>query len=346
MRHPLRHFMLRTAALTAGVIALLAVAYVATDPLKTLYWYPQYNADREEINAGVVTLANYDHYAPEERFDALIIGSSLSQYCYIADWREMLGADAFRSAYHLSSSSQTVFTANRFLAHALQRGDTLRHILVAFDVYALSDSTALFHEYYDTDPPGLHTGLRRVAIHMFHGSYAMTKGALTGWAARALTGRFPEQETGYPRSFEPVDYDPRHNEIYWTKTEAWLDTVDYATLARVGVREERARRRRLHTEHDMLGPDNGHVVAELHQLRRLLDLSGAQWKVVIMPNMTGTMLTQSDDSVLRQALGSGYCRMDTAVTELLRNPRNLLDGAHPRPAVMREILRRVYSQGQ
>lgn len=343
MRHPLRHFILRTLVFAAAFAAILAAAYLLTDPLKTLRWYPEYYADREQVNAGVVTLANFDHYAPEERFDALILGNSLSQYCYIADWREAIGGEPFRSAYHLASSSQTVPTTRRFLRHALERGDTVRQILIAFDVYALSDSTAGLHEYYDTDPPALFRGPMRLAAHAFHGAHAMSRGVLAGWAARALTGRFPDQGHNYPRWLQNVDYDPRHNEIYWTETEAWLDTASFQAVAGgQDGRLARASGRRNHPAQEMLSVENARVVADLNAIRALLDASGADWRLVILPNSDGALVAAADDSTLRAIFGAGYVNMDTAAEAERRDPRNFLDLGHPRPRVMRKILRQAY----
>lgn len=333
---------MRTLAIAALFIVILSAVYIATDPLKTLRWYPEYNADREQINAGVVTLANYDHYAPEERYDALILGNSLSQYCYIDDWRGILGAGSFRAAYHLSSSSQSIFTTNRFLEHAITRGDTLRQILVAFDPYALSDSTAWISEYYDTDPPGLHSGVMKGLLHIYHGSHAMTAGVLKGAAIRALTGRFADDERDYPRWRQNVNYDPRRNEIYWTETEAWLDTADYNSVAQADGRLNHILRRRYHTDKNLLDDNHADVLAEVYRLRDLLDASGAEWRVVIMPNMVGTRLTAHDDSVLHSVFGAGYSNMDTAANAERSDPRAFLDPGHPRPAVMRKIMREAY----
>ncbi len=342
MRSPLARFIARTAIYLGGFAAILALFYIVADPLKTLRWYPRYNTDREQINAGVVTLANFDHYNATERYNFFIIGNSLSQYCHIEDWRLFIGDNA--RPYHLSSSSQSVFTTRRFLQHAADKADTVRHVLIAVDIYSLSDSTAGLADYYDTDPPGLFPPLMKLPAHVFYATHALNRSVLFGWAVRMVTGHFPKQENAYPRWRQDVAYNAHLNEISWPETEAWLDTATYAEVARFEQRGERLAAYRYHVESDMLGPGKENVENELRQIRAILDSTGADWRFVILPSSTGAVVSAHDDSVLRQIYGQRYHDMSTAASSARSNPRNFLDPGHPRPAIFREIMRQVYDR--
>lgn len=329
--------MLRAGAYALGFLAAVAVFYIWADPLKTLRSYPEYYADREQVNAGVVTLANFERHNARERYDSFIIGNSLSQYCYVADWLPLLPPGA--RPYHLSSSSQTVFTTRRFLEYAASRADTVRNVLIAFDVYALSDTTAGFHEYYDTDPPELFPPLLRLPAHLFHASHALNGGVLFGWAVRELTGRFPAQPHGYPRGLRDVEYGPVRNEIYWRDTEAWLDSAGADSVALLDGRGRLFPHRRYHVWSEGISP---RVERELHALRASLDRTGADWRLVIVPCSSYAVPSARDDSIMRAVFGSRYYDASTALTDSRADMRSYLDAGHPRPRIFREIMRLAY----
>lgn len=336
-RRPIIRFIARTAAYALGFLAAVTVFYIWADPLKTLRSYPEYYADREQVNAGVVTLANFDRHNASERYDSFIIGNSLSQYCYVDDWLPLLPPGA--RPYHLSSSSQTVFTTRRFLEYAVERTDTVRDVLIALDVYALSDTTAGFHEYYDTDPPALFPPLLRLPAHVFHATHALNGSVLFGWAVRELTGRFPAQPHGYPRGLRDVEYDPVRNEIYWRQTERWLDTAPADSVAMLDRRGSFFPRRRYHVWNEGISP---RVERELRELRTTLDHSGADWRFVLVPCTSYAVPSVRDDSLMREIFGPRYYNASTALTAERDDQRSYLDAGHPRPRIFREIMRMAY----
>ena len=82
----------------------------------------------------------------------------------------------------------------------------------------------------------------------------------------------------------------------------------------------------------------------LRDIRKVLDRKGADWRVIIHPLYDQIIFNRDDLNLLQEIFGADRVYDFSGNPEFTNDPTHYIDSSHFKPAIGKEVLRRVYAR--
>jgi len=296
----MRRFVLRTLLALAPVLVAVAV-YVVKDPFHVVHPYSGHAYTPGDtlaltVNTGYVTVESYKYYNANQHYDSFIMGSSLSGYYRIDDWRHHLPAGAH--ACHFNASRETLQGILNKLRYLTSHGATIRHTLIVMEDEMLKrnplDDDILYVQHPQTT-----SGVSWWKFHqLYFNAWRRPAIALYTLFPSLMTQRVLQQ--GYATTDIPNRIEP-YNESYY----GWADSLIAVNPEAFYTPQHLAKYQlpdKLMPCPDKITPT---VEQRLHDIAAVLHEQGTDYQIIIPPHYGYEPVSDNDLLVLRQIFGSG-----------------------------------------
>lgn len=332
----LKEFILKTLAFALPPLACLAALYVCGDPFKVLRSPADFFADGLSVNKGVVTANTFERNNPSHHYDSFIVGSSIACYYRLDDWCRLLPPGA--KPFHFDTSNQSVATMRRCIDFLAQNADSLGNVLIVLDPFILrlpEEQTSMVY----LDPPQI----RSEWYYPAHFHYKMMRHFMN---AKYLLSYVPWLFTGDRHNYtdtpifepQPIVWGSNRNE---EKIPAWDDSIASTPGQFYAGRAIMVSDADFHTAAKPLVIPA--VEAHFRAIAAALAERGANYRLVMGPNLRHEVLCAEDDSLMREIFGKRFHNLGRDFLNETADRTNFYDNTHYRHTLSRRIMEKVYS---
>ncbi len=313
--------------------ALVAGAYLASDPFKVLYHYEAFGSHNPvSINVDWLSTETYLRHREERKWDAFLFGSSRTLAFRSEDWTPYLeGARTFR----FNANRESLFGVHRKIRLIDELGDPIRHALLLVDADLLARTRDSSGHLYVKHPRL--SGRSRIDFQMiffqawfqdfFFGRYLDWRlfGTFRPWMARTI-------------NLNRMEIDPLHNDVFLRDQDERLAADEDGYYAQRKGEFARARA----TAREDAPVIGAAQQALLEEIAAIFRRHGTRAEIVVSPNYAWPPLHPADRAVLEDLFGAGHVHDYSGKNDITRDERNYYERIHFRPHVGRRILREIY----
>jgi hypothetical protein len=332
MLSDIRRLLGRILILSAPLI-LVTIAYVALDPFRIIYAYPDYY-DRNYplvLNRDFVSTQLYLNHPDRAKIDSFIFGSSHSLAFRADDWRSFVGA---RYAFHYDAFAESLYGIERKVRFLEREGAHIRHALVVLDSDVLAVTANSPGHIFIKDPRV--SGESRLA---FHGEF-LKAFAFPSFLLSYLRYRISGRPLMDKISMEaPGSATKDTNDLEWTERDAEIRRDAPAFFARLLPKMPKR---------DASPLPRTAVIGEaqermLREIRRIFDKDKTDYRIVASPSWRQRALNPADVEKLRRIFGGENVFDFSGPSAASSDIRNFYDiSEHFRPVVGHAIMEEIY----
>lgn len=330
-----RRFILKTIICWLLPTAVLAAIYLAADPMLVLRWHEDMIPDGFIPNKGNVTVKQFEHNVADKKYDSFIIGTSVTIYYSVADWKKYLPDGA--SPYHFDSSAMSGGQMLKSVKYLSERA-TMKNVLFVSEVTTLADDHE-GGEYVFATPPELEDNLLKgLATHFDFFCHWYSRGNLNGFVADRLLGTKAVGVNRYPADHR-LAYVSDINEETMPRVDAMLDS-----LSKAFEKEHPGWPQSLSdSTYTVMPPVIGSRLAgNYREIARILEEKGTDYRFVLAPDRYRRRLNPADSALLTDIFGPHFVDVSRELEWLTCNPYLFYDNVHHRPEMAEIVLERVY----
>lgn len=326
-------FLLKVLAFAALPLLPPLLLYCVGDPFKVLRGRDDYFADGLSVNKGVVTLAAFERGYGRHRYNAFIIGSSLSCYYAVEDWLEHLPAGA--RGFHFDTSQQSIRTMRRLVDYLEHSGADVEHALLVLDPFIFRIDPRHDAMVY-LDPPQIREAWYAPVFHTRMFANFLNMKYMTSYVPWALTGRKKHYSEVLIFEPQPIVWNARTNEESIPQWDSLISSnpADFYAMHKIDPLPAHYSDRG-----PLITPD---IEEDLRVVAATFRRLGTDYKVVVGPNRRLEVLGPVDEALMQEIFGNKFVNLGRCFSNELRDERNFYDNTHYRRPLARKIMERVY----
>lgn len=312
-------------------------AYVILDPYKVLREYDDYFSDGLGVNKGVVTLHSFNAYNDSLQYNSFIIGSSLTCYFEISEWKKYLPEGAV--PFHFDSSGQIVPVTRMFLEYLDASCDSISNVLIVLNSYILKSK-------YNYDylpcliPPRIKPGLKYLlSFHYKYFRKISTYNYYSAYVPWYLSGKKEDLTNQHIFEPQPIVYNPIINEESIPEWNRMIETDSAAFYAGHPAKIQADT-----CSYKIL--DNIITPALKKEFRMISDIikkRSVNACIIITPNPALEVLSDEDNRFMSETFGDSYVNLDREFRAEMSDRKNFYDNIHFRPPLSAKYLKRSYT---
>lgn len=335
---PLRRFILRS-LLAAMPVFIVVALYIGSDPYSVVRGYREPYGPSDTLavnyNAGYVSIETYKRYNATRRFNAFILGSSMSQNYKAEWWKAHLPADA--SVCHLDASMESVEGIKNKLLFLERDGAPVRYALVVMEEEMFHRSPR-DNEHLFAQHPATTSAASWIPFQLtFFKAFKRPEFVAYAIAPKRFTHLMDEAGIlmgNLPCRIEEI------NENYYARFDSLIaaNPDEFFTPQRLANRRFRELPRPLAPAID------AERLAQLQEMKALFERQHTQYVIIIPPRYQRVPLHCLDRAALEDVFGSERVFDFSTYKEMSDDPRCYYDNpAHLISSKCKMLLDSVYS---
>lgn len=315
----------------------MVAVYMWFDPFKVLRWHDDPFGDSLGINKGMLSVQSFERYNAAEEFDSFIIGSSVSCYYDVDEWKRYLPDSV--SVTHFDSSTQTPSTLALFVEYLERERVPLRHALVVLAPEVLS------FVYNPEKLPSINPpAVVRNPLYALNFHYKFLCGFLSyrylePYLTWRTTGQRVESPGVYVFNRQPIEYEHVVNQESVPQWERWMDSDPegfYRSFPTQGFMPPDAPYTGLPRE------ISEEYREALRRVAAVFRRQGTDYKVILGPSPGLYVLNDEQERFMRDTFGEHFVNLTREFRAEQSDSTNFYDRIHYRPRMASKYLHRSY----
>lgn len=331
-------FIYKSALMWLIPTAVIVGLYVYYDPMEVLRWNANMYKDGFVPNKGNITLKQFEHFNPEKHFDSFIVGSSVSIFYKIEEWKKYLPEDVV--PFHFDTSGMTIRQYEMAINYILENADTVKHAMIVMTPWA--PTLSLGEKISFIDPIELSPDLSgKLRSHFIFFKTGTSLSFLNAVYNHNITGMVPSGKTA---DFwdDPQDY---YSSDINEENPVHLDTALTARSHVFNIEHPNWEKGEFAIKKSILPPNvNSDKEQSFKNIANALREKCVDYVFIVVPDREYRCINPDDDKKLKKIFGSRYFNLGNEMDYLAFNEYEWYDETHFRSGIASKFMKRVYNK--